>query len=278
MQSKLEKMHNNFILPLITGLSRFIPLTSRYFIRLSYNGTNYHGWQIQPNAVSIQETLNRDLSIVFGEKIMVTGCGRTDTGVHARLFYAHFDAANKLSGREAEILFRINGKLPPDIAIRDILPVKPDAHSRFDAISRTYEYHIVRRKEVFGRDLAHYIYGEMDITTMQQAAEILKEYNDFTSFSKVDTDVKTNDCKITEAKWTEGNGTLDFTITADRFLRNMVRAIVGTLLDVGFRKTSLDEFRRIIESRNRSKAGTSAPAKGLFLTDVRYPPEIFLPA
>jgi len=251
-------------------------LTSRYFIRLSYNGTNYHGWQIQPNAASIQETLNRDLSLLLGEKIMVTGCGRTDTGVHAKMFYAHFDAENELSGREAEYVFRINGKLPPDIAIHDILPVKPDAHSRFDAISRTYEYHIVRRKEVFGREFAHYIYGELDSSAMQQAAGILKEYTDFTSFSKVDTDVKTNDCKITDAKWIERNQTLNFTITADRFLRNMVRAIVGTLLDVGFRKTSLDDFRRIIESRDRSKAGTSAPAKGLFLTDIRYNPDIFL--
>lgn len=253
-------------------------LTSRYFIRLSYKGTAYHGWQIQPNATTVQEILIRDLSLMLGEDIQVAGCGRTDTGVHARVFYAHFDTGKVGLERDGDFLFRINGKLPHDIVIHEFLPVTPDAHSRFHATSRTYEYHIMRRKDVFHRDYAHYVYGEMDTVAMQRGAEILREYTDFTSFSKVDTDVKTNDCRIDEARWEITDSKMDFKITADRFLRNMVRAIVGTLLDVGFNRISLDEFRQIIESRNRSNAGTSAPARGLFLTDVLYPPEIFLPA
>ncbi|MBA7592923.1 tRNA pseudouridine synthase A [subsurface metagenome] len=208
----------------------------------------------------------------------MAGCGRTDTGVHASVYYAHFDTGKVGLERDGDFLFRINGKLPHDIVIHEFLQVTPDAHSRFHATSRTYEYHIMRKKDVFQGDYAHYIYGEMDTVAMQRGAEILREYTDFTSFSKVDTDAKTNDCRIDEARWEITDNKMDFKITADRFLRNMVRAIVGTLLDVGFNRISLDEFRQIIESRNRSNAGTSAPAKGLFLTDVQYPPEIFLPA
>jgi tRNA pseudouridine38-40 synthase len=174
-----------------------------------------------------------------------------------------------------DFLFRINNKLPADIAIQKIIPVRADAHARFDATSRTYEYHIRRRKGVFNRDLAHYIFGDLDFESMHKACHILKEYSDFTSFSKVDTDTKTNLCKIHLASWDISEESMVFTIEADRFLRNMVRAIVGTLIDVGFRRTDLDHFRRIIKNRNRSDAGTSAPARGLFLTDVQYPPEIF---
>jgi tRNA pseudouridine38-40 synthase len=251
-------------------------LTSRYFIKLSYKGSHYHGWQIQPNALTVQEVLNRDLSIVLAEDIRLTGCGRTDTGVHAKTFYAHFDSSAAGMETQEDFLFRINGKLPADIAVHEILPVQTEAHSRFDAISRTYQYHILRRKDVFYRDYAHSIYGDLDTEVMQKAAGLLMEFSDFTSFSKVDTDVKTMICRIIRASWETSDKELVFSIQADRFLRNMVRAIVGTLIDVGFRKTSLDEFKKIIDSKNRSNAGTSSPAKGLFLTDVEYPPEIFL--
>jgi tRNA pseudouridine38-40 synthase len=250
-------------------------LKTRYFIRLSFHGANYHGWQIQPNAITVQQVLNQDLSLLLGEEIQVTGCGRTDTGVHARVFYAHMDC-RQAQASDPAFLFRINNKLPEDIAIQEIIPVRPDAHARFDALSRTYLYQISRRKEVFNRDLSHYLYGELDFQAMQKASEMLKEYSDFTSFSKVDTDTRTNDCRIEMARWAITEEAMVFTIQADRFLRNMVRAIVGTLLALGFGKISLDGFREILKSRDRSRAGTSAPARGLFLADVQYPPEIFI--
>jgi len=249
-------------------------LKTRYFINLSYKGTHYHGWQIQPNADTVQQVLNEDFSLLLGEKIKLTGCGRTDTGVHARVFYAHFDCSVK-EIVDQDFIFKINKKLPSDIAIQQIRKVEANAHARFDALSRTYEYHIQRRKEVFNTDLAHYIFGELDFAAMKAASDILAEYTDFTSFSKVDTDTKTNNCKIHLALWDVTEESMIFTIKADRFLRNMVRAIVGTLLDVGFRRIDLNGFRKIIENRNRSDAGTSAPARGLFLTDVEYPTEIF---
>ncbi len=250
-------------------------MKTRYFIELSFKGSNYHGWQIQPNANTVQQVLNEDFSLLLGEKVQVTGCGRTDTGVHARVFYAHLDCSGKLA-KNMDLLFKINNKLPADIAIHEFLPVRADVHARFDALSQTYEYHIQRKKEVFNMDQSHYIYGELDFASMQKASDILKDYTDFTSFSKVDTETKTNNCKIQLAHWDITEDTMVFTIKADRFLRNMVRAIVGTLLDVGSRRTDLDGFRQIIENRNRSDAGTSAPAKGLFLTDVQYPAEIFI--
>jgi len=250
-------------------------LKTRYFVNLSYKGTFYHGWQIQPNANTIQQVLNEDFSLLLREKIKLTGCGRTDTGVHARVFYAHFDCSVK-EIEDQDFLFKINKKLPSDIAIHQIRRVKSDAHARFDALSRTYAYHIQRRKEVFSNEYAHYVFGKLDTDAMQTASDILVEYTDFTSFSKVDTDTKTNNCKIHLACWENTEESMIFTIKADRFLRNMVRAIVGTLLDVGFRRIELNEFRKIIENRNRSDAGTSAPARGLFLTDVEYPAEIFI--
>ena len=250
-------------------------LKTRYFIKLSFKGTNYHGWQIQSNAKTVQQILNEDLSLLLGEKVQVTGCGRTDTGVHARVFYAHFDGSGKLAINQ-DLLFKVNNKLPADISIHKFLPVRADAHARFDALSRTYKYHIQSRKEVFNIDQSQYIYGELDFASMQKAADMLKDFTDFTSFSKVDTDTRTNNCKIHLARWDITEDTMVFTIKADRFLRNMVRAIVGTLLDVGFGRTDLDRFRQIIENRSRSDAGTSAPARGLFLTDVQYPAEIFL--
>ncbi len=249
-------------------------MKTRYFIKLSFKGTNYHGWQIQPNAITVQQVLTRDLSLLLGEEVQVTGCGRTDTGVHARVFYAHMDCRGDLTD-DQDFLFKINSKLPGDIAISQFIPVKPDAHARFDAVTRNYEYHIERNKEVFTTEYAHYVYGPLDIPVMQKASDLLSEYTDFTSFSKVDTDTKTNNCKVHFARWDITEDKMVFTIQADRFLRNMVRAIVGTLLDLGFRRIDLDGFRQIIESKTRSNAGTSAPARGLFLTDVQYPPEIF---
>jgi tRNA pseudouridine38-40 synthase len=251
-------------------------MKTRYFIRLCYKGTKYHGWQIQPNSSTVQEILNQDLSLILNENIELTGAGRTDTGVHARLFYAHFDSIVNDLDTDTNLVFRINGKLPKDIAIQEIIKVKPGAHARFDAISRTYEYYISRIKDPFQTDFAHYIYGDLDFTSMNQATALLMGVSDFTSFSKVDTDVKTNICKVSRAIWIVDPGKMIFTITADRFLRDMVRAIVGTLLDVGFGRIKPDDFREIIEKKNRSAAGNSVPAKGLFLMDIEYPPDIFI--
>ena len=251
-------------------------LKTRYFIRLSYKGTHYHGWQVQPNSGTIQEIMNQDMSLILDEKIEVTGAGRTDTGVHASVFYAHFDSSKSNLDKETDLLFRINSKLPKDIAVQEIMKVSYDAHARFSALSRTYEYRITRKKDPFMTEFAHYIYGDLDFESMNKAAYLLTDVSDFTSFSKVDTDVKTNICKVMRADWHFDPDKMIFTIKADRFLRDMVRAIVGTMLDIGFGRTTLNEFRTIIEAKNRSAAGNSAPAKGLFLTDIQYPEGIFL--
>ena len=251
-------------------------MKTRYFIRLSYKGTHYHGWQIQPNARTVQEIINQDMSLILDEKIEVTGAGRTDTGVHATVFCAHFDSSKSDLDKDSNLIFRINGKLPKDIAVKEILKVRSDAHARFSALSRTYEYHIIRKKDPFLTEFTHYIYGELDFESMKRAATLLKNVSDFTSFSKVDTDVKTNICKILLADWHFDPDKMIFKITADRFLRDMVRAIVGTMLDIGFGRTAIDEFQAIIDAKNRSAAGDSAPAKGLFLTDIQYPEGIFL--
>jgi tRNA pseudouridine38-40 synthase len=213
---------------------------------------------------------------LLDEQIKLTGCGRTDAGVHARVFYAHFDSKILDLENDDGFLFRMNSKLPGDIVLHGIYQVTPEAHARFSALSRTYSYQIHRTKQAFDRDLAHFVYGNLDLKSMQEASNILPEYTDFTSFSKVDTETSTNDCRIDTARWESDDDQLVFIIKADRFLRNMVRAIVGTLLDIGFGKLDINGFRSIIESRDRSAAGTSAPAKGLFLTDVEYPPEIFI--
>jgi len=251
-------------------------LKTRYFIRLSYKGTHYHGWQIQPNSKTVQEIMNKDLSMLLNEEIEVTGAGRTDTGVHAAKFFAHFDSLKSDLNKNEKLLFRINNKLPKDIAVHEIIKVKPDAHARFSALSRTYEYHIAHKKDPFHLEFSHYIYGDLDFESMNRATALLTEVSDFTSFSKVDTDVKTNICKVIFAAWQIDNEKMIFTITADRFIRDMVRAIVGTMLDIGFGRTTLEEFKKIIELKDRSGAGNSAPAKGLFLTDIQYPEEIFI--
>ena len=243
----------------------------RYFIHLSYNGRNYCGWQIQPNGTSVQETLEKALTMLTREKVSVVGAGRTDAGVHASCMVAHFDLSIPFENRN-EMMERLNRILPKDIAILNIFPVNSKAHARFDALSRTYHYFITLRKDPFYGEFMYKIYGNLNIQQMNQAASILLEYTDFTSFSKLHTDVKTNNCRIIEAQFEPcGDRTWRFTIKADRFLRNMVRAIVGTLLDVGREKISLDDFRSIIEAKDRGKAGSSVPAQGLFLEKVEYP-------
>jgi tRNA pseudouridine38-40 synthase len=250
-------------------------LKYRYFIKLAYNGANYHGWQIQPNAPSVQQTINEAVSTILQQEINIVGCGRTDTGVHAKEFFAHFDLSEDISAERDDITRRLNHFLPKDISIFKIIPVDSDTHARFDAVSRSYKYIVSRRKDPFYKDFSYYVHDNLNIEKMNEAAETLFEFTDFTSFSKLHTQVKTNDCRIMQAQWEEKDHLLIFKITADRFLRNMVRAIVGTLLDVGRGKISTDDFKSIIESKNRSNAGYSVPAKGLFLTEVDYPPNIF---
>ena len=247
----------------------------RYFIYLSYNGKNYCGWQIQPNGITVQEELEKALSTILRHPVSITGAGRTDTGVHAALMVAHFNTETPLAD-PAQLGEKLNRLLPRDIAISNICAIKPDAHARFDAISRTYKYYVTDKKDVFRGDLAYKIHGKMDFRKMNEAAQILFEYTDFTSFSKLHTDVKTNNCRIMQAEWKEENGQWVFTIQADRFLRNMVRAVVGTLFEVGRGKLDLNGFRKVIEQKDRCKAGTSAPAQALFLMDIEYPQEIMI--
>ncbi|MCF8299202.1 MAG: tRNA pseudouridine(38-40) synthase TruA [Saprospiraceae bacterium] len=251
-------------------------MKNRYFIQLSYNGANYHGWQLQDNSISVQQVLNEAISLLLNSNISITGVGRTDTGVHAKEFYAHFDYENINEEQSKQLVYKLNKFLPNDISIKKIVPVKNDANARFDAISRTYKYYISLNKNPFFDLLSYYLYGELDVDKMNEAAKVLFDYNDFTSFSKTGTQVKTNNCKIYHAAWEQNDEMLVFTIKADRFLRNMVRAIVGTLLDIGRGKIDILEFRNIIESKNRSDAGYSVPAKALFLTKIEYPDSIFL--
>ena len=243
----------------------------RYFIHLAYNGTTYHGWQIQPNASSVQETLENAFSLLLGETIGIVGCGRTDTGVHASDFYAHFEIEKELSEVDlAQLTFKANSFLSEDIRIYRIFVVNDDVHARFSATARTYQYHVSNVKQPFGKDFCHRVFYNPDIELMNKAADILFEYTDFTSFSKLHTQTATNNCTILYARWDMVGEEYVFTISANRFLRNMVRAITGTLLEVGRGKLSLDDFRKVIESKNRCNAGTSLPAKALFLTKVEY--------
>lgn len=242
----------------------------RYFIHLAYDGTPFNGWQIQKNAPSVQETINRALFHLCKEEVNIVGCGRTDTGVHANNYYAHFDLSNNLT-ETGKLVAHLNHYLPREIVIYNLYPVPGDAHARFDATSRTYKYFILRKKDPFKQHYSYFYHGPLDINAMNEAANTLIQYRDFTSFSKVNTDVNTFICQITEAFWKTDENMLVFQISADRFLRNMVRAIVGTLLDVGKQKISLPQLRQIIESKNRSNAGYSVPAKGLFLENIDYP-------
>ena len=241
----------------------------RYFIKLAYKGTNYFGWQYQPDAISVQETLNKALSTLLKTNIDILGAGRTDSGVHAKEMFAHFDYETEIDTKK--IVYKLNSFLPKDIAIFDLIKVHDDAHARFDATKRTYEYHIHTKKNAFESDDSWYYSLPLDVEKMNEACKILFEYIDFECFSKTHTDVNTFNCKIFEANWKQNEEKLVFTIAADRFLRNMVRAIVGTMINIGSGKVSLNDFRKIIESKNRSKAGFSVPAHGLYLTKIEYP-------
>lgn len=252
-------------------------LLMRYFLKLSYKGTNYHGWQSQKNAGSVQAEVEKALSILMGMKVKTTGAGRTDTGVHARIFFAHFDTDLLIDPDEKnKFIYRMNGIMPHDIVIYDLLPVRSDANARYDAISRTYRYYICTNKNPFYEGQAYYLSPLPDIDLMNEGAEIIKATTDFSSFSKTGSTTRTNQCKIYEALWEAKDDLIIFRITADRFLRNMVRAIAGTLLEAGLSKYPLVHLETIIKSKNRSNAGYSLPAEGLFLEHIDYPEEIFL--
>ena len=247
----------------------------RYFIKFSYDGTNYHGWQIQPNSITVQEKMTAVMQRIFGPQLELTGAGRTDSGVHAEMMYAHFDTESPIEDTLV-MAARLNYMMPKDIAVYEVLHVVPEAHARFDAISRTYEYRMFSGKNPFNRFFYTHFNGPLDVGAMNYSASLLLEYTDFTSFSKLHTDVKTNDCRIIKAFWEQRGELLVFTIKADRFLRNMVRSIVGTMLEVGRGKMDVEGFRSVIEAKDRCVAGTSVDAKGLFLVEIVYPDSLFI--
>jgi tRNA pseudouridine38-40 synthase len=251
-------------------------LVNRYFIFLSYKGTDYHGWQVQPGSVTIQKLLDEALSTILSENIKTVGAGRTDTGVHASFYCAHFNSKSEKLQLEKNLIYKLNGYLPTDISIKNIRRVKNDVNARFNAISRTYKYYIIHEKDPFCVDNAWFVYGDLNIEKMNEAAAVLLNHTEFTSFSKLHSDNKTDTCHVYYARWEKSDNKLLFTITADRFLRNMVRAIVGTMVDVGKGKTDITEFENIIKASDRSRAGKSAPAKGLFLAGIEYPEDIYI--
>ncbi len=245
--------------------------TQRFFIELSYNGTNYHGWQIQPNALTVQEHLDKALSVYFRQPVASLGCGRTDAGVHATQFYAHVDLQIEKPDQIGKSVTGINSLLPYDIAVKRVFQVKDDAHARFDARARAYQYHLHFHKDPFKLNRSWLFKGDLDQDAMNNAAALLLSYTDFSCFSKSNTQTFTNNCKIMEAHFETTEDGLIFTIKADRFLRNMVRAIVGTLIRIGKKEIDLAQLAQIIESKNRSNAGQSVPACGLYLVNVDYP-------
>lgn len=251
----------------------------RYFIQLSYDGTGYHGWQVQPNGVSVQEVLQKALSTLLRQPTEVTGAGRTDAGVHASMMVAHFDwpAAHEGEGGEetpldcTQLTYKLNRLLPPDVAVQAVRPVGPEMHARFSATRRTYHYYIHTRKDPFLRGYSWQVNMPLDFALMNEAAQVLLEYSDFTSFSKTGTDVKTNICQLTEARWEQLKpGEWRFTVSANRFLRNMVRAIVGTLVEVGRHRMTISQMRHAIEAKDRQRAGESVPGHALYLTNIEY--------
>lgn len=251
----------------------------RYFIQLSYDGTGYHGWQVQPNGVSVQEVLQKALSTLLRQPTEVTGAGRTDAGVHASMMVAHFDwpAAHEGEGSEeapldcTQLTYKLNRLLPPDVAVQAVRPVGPEMHARFSATRRTYHYYIHTRKDPFLRGYSWQVNVPLDFALMNEAAQVLLEYSDFTSFSKTGTDVKTNICQLTEAHWEQLKPSeWRFTVSANRFLRNMVRAIVGTLVEVGRHRMTISQMRHAIEAKDRQRAGESVPGHALYLTNIEY--------
>ena len=250
-------------------------MLTRYFIYISFKGTSYHGWQLQPGAVTVQKVITEALSTILEEKISVTGAGRTDSGVHAHAFCAHFDSVVPDLDTKKNIIFRLNRYLPADISVTGIRKVRSDANARFSALSRTYRYVILREKDPFGTDTGWHVHGDLDMDVMNKASEMLIRHSDFTSFCRLHSDNKTNLCMVFSAGWKAEANTLVFTIRADRFLRNMVRAIVGTMIDAGRGKITAVDFEKILLAGDRSSAGMSAPARGLSLTGIEYPDEIF---
>ena len=246
----------------------------RYFLEIAYNGTNYCGWQKQPDENTVQQEIDHFLSTVLQQEIQTMGAGRTDTGVHARQLFAHFDVSEAIE--TTNFMYKANSFLPPDISVLNIYLVHDDDHARFNAIAREYEYHVSVIKDPFSIASAYQLKNFPDIRLMNEAAASLLKYSNFQAFSKVRTEVKTFNCKVTKAEWILKDNTLIFTISADRFLRNMVRAIVGTLLEVGSKKITIEDFHEIIASKNRGNAGTSVPAHGLYLTKVIYPESVSL--
>jgi tRNA pseudouridine38-40 synthase len=246
----------------------------RYFIELSYNGKGYHGWQNQPNAISVQEVIEDALSKLLKTQTAIVGAGRTDAGVHAEQMFAHFDCDNAIDVET--LIFKLNAFLPNDISVQNIYEVNDNAHARFDAVSRTYNYKISLKKNVFNFEGAYYLKHDLDFYKMNEASKILFNYKNFKCFSRSNTDVKTYYCDIMLAEWNQANNDLIFTIKADRFLRNMVRAIVGTMIDIGSGKTSIEEFHKIINSEDRTNAGASVPAHGLYLSRIDYDKNIFI--
>lgn len=246
----------------------------RFFIEMAYNGKHFHGWQKQPNAITIQETLENCFAKIFQQKVDIIGAGRTDTGVHARYLVAHFDLELEID--LDHLVYKLNRMLPDSVVIHNIYPVMPEAHARFDATSREYKYYVSLKKDPFAKDFSCLILHGIDMIKMNKACEMLKSHRNFQCFSKVKTDVKTYNCIIEEANWEKINNQLVFTIIADRFLRNMVRSIVGTLLEIGLGKRPLEDFEKVIASKNRGRAGKSMVAKGLFLHNIRYPENIKL--
>lgn len=241
----------------------------RYFIWFSYDGTQYHGWQLQPNGITVQSELQRCLSLLLREEVNVTGAGRTDAGVHARVMAAHFDT--EVAFNAHELTKKLNGLLPHDISVDRVEQVPSDMHARFSAVSRTYHYYIHTQKNPFVRKYSQEIHYRLDFHLMNEAGRVLMEYEDFGAFCKAGSDVKTTICYVTHAAWHQTSAsTWYFEITANRFLRNMVRAVVGTLIEVGRGRMSLDEFREVIEGKQRTQAGESMPAKALFLEDISY--------
>lgn len=251
---------------------------ARYFLKLSYNGTHFNGWQVQDNtANTVQQVLQEKMSLLLKEEIELVGCGRTDAGVHAKNYIAHFDSDCKdLITNKSHWLYKFNTILPPEISVQNITEVDEEAHARFDAVSRTYYYFLHQQKNPFIERFSYYVHGDVDFELMNKAALILLEYQDFTSFSKLHTQTKTNNCKITKAVWQKiGENEWRFTIRADRFLRGMVRAIVGTLLQVGRNKITIEEFKKIIEAKDRARAGNNVPGNALFLTAIEYPKKLY---
>jgi tRNA pseudouridine38-40 synthase len=248
----------------------------RYFLDIAYNGARYHGWQLQNNAHTLQAEVEEGLSKLFRQSIRITGSGRTDTGVHALQQLVHFDVEQELEPALEEWLYKINAVLPPDIWAKSLRPVKPEVHARYSALSRRYEYHICRHKDPFRQKQVYYFHRPLDVEKMNRAAALMLQWEDFECFSKIHTNVKHFRCHVWEAHWVDRGDNLIFYVAANRFLRNMVRAIVGTLLQVGQGRMTVQEFQEVLESRDRSKAGRSAPADGLFLVEVKYPEDIYL--